>query len=56
MLRDALVHSYNIATVRLGLDIGLERVSDTIRALGVSRPFATYPALLLGTLNSHRSR
>ena len=50
MLRDALVHSYNIATVRLGLDIGLERVSDTIRALGVSRPFTTYPALLLGTL------
>ncbi len=50
MLRDALVHSYNLATVRLGLDVGLERVTDTIRALGVSRPFATYPALLLGTL------
>ena len=50
MLRDALVHSYNLATVRLGLDIGLERVTDTIRGLGVSRPFATYPAMLLGTL------
>ena len=50
MLRDALVHSYNLATVRLGLDIGLERVTDTIRALGVSRPFVTYPAMLLGTL------
>ena len=50
MLRDALVHSYNLATVRLGLDIGLERVTETIRALGVSRPFTTYPALLLGTL------
>ena len=49
-LQDALVYSYNLATVRLGLDIGLERVSDTIRALGVSRPFATYPAILLGTV------
>ena len=50
LLRDALVHSYNLATVRLGLDIGLERVGDTIRALGVSRPFATWPAMLLGTV------
>ncbi len=49
-LRDALVHSYNLATVRLGLDVGLERIRDTIRALGVSRPFATYPAMLLGTI------
>ena len=49
-LRDALVHSYNLATVRLGLDVGLEQVRDTIRALGVSRPFATYPAMLLGTV------
>ena len=50
LLRDALVHSYNLATVRLGLDVGLERVRDTIRALGVSRPFATLPAMLLGTV------
>ncbi len=49
-LRDALVYSYNLATVRLGLDVGLERVRDTIRALGVSRPFATFPAMLLGTV------
>ena len=50
LLRDALVHSYNLATVRVGLDIGLERVRDTIRALGVARPFATWPAMLLGTV------
>ena len=50
LLRDALVHSHNLATVRLGLDVGLERVRDTIRALGVSRPFATFPAMLLGTV------
>ena len=50
LLRDALVHSYNLATVRIGLEIGLEQVRDTIRALGVSRPFASYPAMLLGTV------
>ena len=50
LLRDALVHSYNLATVRLGLDVGLDRVRDTIRALGVSRPFTTWPAMLLGTV------
>ena len=50
LLHDALVHSYNLATVRLGLDIGLERVGGTIRALGVARPFAILPAMLLGTV------
>ena len=50
LLRDALVHSYNLATVRIGLEIGLEQVRDTIRALGVSRPFASWPAMLLGTV------
>ena len=50
LLHDALVNSYNLATVRLGLDIGLEQVRDTIRALGVSRPFAAWPAMLLGTV------
>ena len=49
-LHDALVNSYNLATVRIGLDVGLERVGDTIRALGVSRPFAAWPAMLLGTV------
>ena len=49
LLHDALVRSYNIATVRLGFDVGLERVRETIRALGVSRPVTAFPAMLLGT-------
>ena len=49
-LQDALVHSYNLATIRLGLDIGLDRVHETIRALGVARPLTTHPAMLLGTI------
>ena len=49
-LQDALVHSYNLATIRLGLDVGLDRVHETIRALGVTRPLTTHPAMLLGTI------
>ena len=50
LLHEALMHSYNLATIRLGLDIGLDRVHDTIRALGVVRPLARHPAMLLGTI------
>jgi penicillin-binding protein 1B len=44
----ALAQSYNLATVNLGLELGLERVADTLRRLGVSRELALYPSLLLG--------
>lgn len=44
----ALAHSYNLATVHLGLDVGLARVAKTLRHLGVSRPINLYPSLLLG--------
>ena len=50
LLHDALVRSYNLSTVRLGLDVGLARVRQTIRALGVSRPVAAYPSMLLGAI------
>ncbi|MBI5040099.1 MAG: penicillin-binding protein 1B [Gammaproteobacteria bacterium] len=48
LLFDALVHSYNVPTVRLGLDIGPERVVDTLRKLGVQGELKAYPALMLG--------
>ncbi|HEC20331.1 MAG TPA: penicillin-binding protein 1B, partial [Gammaproteobacteria bacterium] len=48
LLYDALVHSYNIATARLGLALGVPAVTDTLRALGAERPFSDYPSLLLG--------
>ncbi|HEC18339.1 MAG TPA: hypothetical protein ENI97_03260 [Gammaproteobacteria bacterium] len=51
MLYDALVHSYNIATARLGLALGVPAVTDTLRALGAERPFSDYPSLLLGAVN-----
>jgi len=46
----ALAHSYNQATVRLGLGIGLDRVRETLSRLGVERDLPRYPSLLLGAL------
>ncbi len=47
-LHTALTHSYNLATVHLGMDVGIARVAKTIRNLGVSRPVNLFPSLLLG--------
>ncbi len=44
----ALTHSYNLATVRLGLALGVPRVIDTLHRLGIEETFKPYPALLLG--------
>jgi penicillin-binding protein 1B len=46
----ALVESFNMATVRLGLDVGLEPVTDLLVRLGLERAPARYPSLLLGAL------
>jgi len=51
LLQDALVHSYNIATARLGITVGVPAVIDTLRGLGAERPLTEYPALLLGAAN-----
>ena len=45
----ALVHSYNLATVRLGMDVGIAHTAQTLRRLGVERPVELLPSLLLGT-------
>ena len=46
----ALAESMNLATVRLGLDVGLPRVADTLQRLGLETPPALNPSLLLGTV------
>lgn len=51
LLHDALLHSYNIATARLGMELGVPAVIDTLRGLGAERPLTDYPALLLGAAN-----
>ncbi|MDJ0623382.1 MAG: penicillin-binding protein 1B [Desulfocapsaceae bacterium] len=47
----ALAKSYNLATVRLGMQIGLEDVVETLNSLGASYTGRIYPSLLLGSLN-----
>ncbi|MCK5362565.1 MAG: penicillin-binding protein 1B, partial [Gammaproteobacteria bacterium] len=47
-LYEALVKSYNLATVRLGMEVGLDEVTDSLQRLGVERPLEPFPSLLLG--------
>ncbi len=51
LLHDALSHSYNLATVHLGMDVGLEEVASTLHDLGVNRPVQPFPSLLLGAIS-----
>jgi penicillin-binding protein 1B len=44
----ALAESRNVASVRLGLELGLPQVMRTLRMLGLERPLPEVPALLLG--------
>jgi len=47
----ALAQSYNLATVRLGLELGVERVVETLGRLGATRPIEPYPSVLLGAVS-----
>jgi penicillin-binding protein 1B len=49
-LRTALAQSYNVATARLGTEIGIERVFATLRRLGIERELKPYASTLLGAL------
>ncbi|MCB1738305.1 MAG: penicillin-binding protein 1B, partial [Gammaproteobacteria bacterium] len=51
LLIDALAHSYNPASARLGMALGLDQVHATIRRLGVERAPPMVPAMLLGAYN-----
>ena len=49
-LLEALSHSYNQATVRLGLQLGLDRIIDILKKLGMRQELGKYPSLLLGAI------
>jgi penicillin-binding protein 1B len=49
-LLEALAQSYNQATARLGMEIGLPEVVATLGDLGVTRKLPAVPALLLGAV------
>ncbi len=48
-LYQALAHSYNLATVHLGLALGLDKVIRTAERMGLPGPFKPYPSFLLGS-------
>lgn len=47
----ALAESLNMATVRLGMDVGLEPIADLLMRLGLEQQPRPYPSLLLGALS-----
>jgi penicillin-binding protein 1B len=47
-LHRALANSYNLATARLGMELGLEKVVDMLERLGVEQGVVPVPALTLG--------
>ncbi len=49
-LYQALAHSYNISTARLGLDLGIDSIVATLRRLGVEQRLNPYPSLVLGAV------
>lgn len=49
-LRRALEESHNVATARLATEVGLDRVVETARRLGLSDDLRPVPSLALGTI------
>ncbi|MGH8222544.1 MAG: transglycosylase domain-containing protein, partial [Woeseiaceae bacterium] len=47
----ALAESYNLATVRLGMAVGVANVAETLHQLGAVATPRAYPSLLLGALD-----
>jgi len=50
-LHQALARSYNMATVRLGMSVGLDQVAKRLQELGLKRSVNIYPSLLLGAIS-----
>lgn len=48
----ALSHSYNLASARLGVDVGLAKVAQVLYELGWSQQIKLYPSMLLGALEA----
>ncbi len=51
ILRDALAHSYNIPAARLGLELDVLQVIETLQRLGIERELKPFPAILLGAVD-----
>ena len=47
-LREGMINSYNLATARLAMLVGVKSVADTIVESGFERKLSAYPSLALG--------
>ncbi len=47
----ALAESLNLATVGLGMDVGLPKIAQTLQRFGLDRPVPQVPAMLLGAVD-----
>lgn len=45
----ALSESYNVATTRLGLDLGYKKVQATFNKLGIDKKIPNYPSIFVGS-------
>ncbi len=50
-LFDALERSMNLATVNLGMEVGVDKVAQMLNRLGVDKDIPLYPSLLLGAID-----
>ena len=50
LLYEGLVNSLNVATVRLGMAVGVPAVIGTLQRLGIKESPPAYPSLLLGSI------
>ncbi|MFP8874904.1 MAG: PBP1A family penicillin-binding protein [Myxococcota bacterium] len=48
-VREALERSLNVPAARLGQQVGVDRVADVARRLGITSPLPRVPSLVLGT-------
>ena len=51
MMIDALARSYNLATVNLGIDLGVSNVAATVERVGYQKNIRELPSLLLGSVD-----
>ncbi|MEM9101988.1 MAG: penicillin-binding protein 1B [Pseudomonadota bacterium] len=50
LLFESLANSYNLSTARLGVEVGVENLVETLEAFDFNKSFYPYPALTLGAL------
>lgn len=51
MMIDALARSYNLATVNLGMELGVDAVASTVKRVGYQQNVRELPSLLLGSVD-----